>query len=349
MHVTQLVSDDLVMIFEAKTFEELNETLTEDLQIISEYYKAWRLTPNPNKSEVSVFHLNNRAANRTLNVTFDAVALCHNPNPVYLGLKLDRTLSFKKHLDGLSKKLASRVNIIQRITGTNWGASAKSLRTSSFALVYAPAEYVAPAWKNSAYVHKVDTQLNQAMRIVSGSLKSTSVKWLPVLSNIVPLKIRRDVAANRIFCKFKDNEQSLLCNELKNPPRVRLKSRRPIFHEMTEAPLDAEQLWRDSWNADPPPNAQLIDDPSVQVPGFELPRRHWTTVNRLRTGHGRCNYLMNKWQFKDSAACSCGAPKQTTGHIVNECIERRYEGGLVGIHSCDPLAVDWIKKLDVNL
>lgn len=344
-----LYADDKALVHEAPTFEELEYTLSDDLETMSKYYKDWRLIPNPAKSEVSVFHLNNREAARQLNVTFNGTTLNHNPNPIYLGVKLDRTLTYKEHLSSVSKKLAARVNIIQKLAGTGWGASAKALKTATQALVYAPAEYVCAAWKNSAHVHKVDVQLNQAMRVISGTLKSTNLKWLPVLANIVPPKIRREVAAKKIFCKFKNNENSLLHQQLIDPPRTRLKSRKPIFFEMNELPLDARQLWRNDWMADPPPNGHLIDDPSEITPGFDLPRKQWTTINRFRTGHGRCSHLMHKWRFKDSPSCSCGCPEQTMAHIVNDCPDRKFPGGLNLLHECNTDAVNWISQLDIDL
>ena len=37
------------------------------------------------------------------------------------------------------------------------------------------------------------------------------------------------------------------------------------------------------------------------------------TINRFRTGQGRCNHLLHKWDFDPS--CSCGHPEQTMTHI----------------------------------
>ena len=107
-----------MLVTVADTFAELEETLTSDLLFMS---KDWRLTPNPDKSEVSVLHLNNCEANRTINVTFNGVNVRHNLNKVYLGLKFDRILTFKEHLDGLSRKLASRVNIVRNLAVSGWG------------------------------------------------------------------------------------------------------------------------------------------------------------------------------------------------------------------------------------
>ena len=35
-------------------------------------------------------------------------------------------------------------------------------------------------------------------------------------------------------------------------------------------------------------NRSLVTDPTICPPGFNLPRRLWSTLNRFRTGHGRC-------------------------------------------------------------
>lgn len=43
-------------------------------------------------------------------------------------------------MSNISKKLAIRVNVIQKLAGTGWGATAKTLRTASLTLIYAPAE-----------------------------------------------------------------------------------------------------------------------------------------------------------------------------------------------------------------
>jgi len=93
--------------------------------------------------------------------------------PRYLGVKLDRTLTFKQHLEALKDKLKTRNNIISKLAGTSWGCKANTLRTSALALVYSAAEYCAPAWSRSAHCKKIDTQMNHTMRIISGTVKST--------------------------------------------------------------------------------------------------------------------------------------------------------------------------------
>jgi len=78
------------------------------------------------------------------------------------------------------KKLHSSINIIQKLDGTGWGADGRTLRTATLALVASSfcstAEYGAQVWCNSTHTKKIDTQLNNTMRIVSGTVKSTSTE-----------------------------------------------------------------------------------------------------------------------------------------------------------------------------
>nr|CAI5857213.1 unnamed protein product [Callosobruchus analis] len=172
---------------------------------------------------------------------------------------------------------------------SEWGANANTLRTATLAFVYSTAEYCASVWRNSAHTHKVDVKINHAMRIVSGSTKSTPLPWLPVLANIAPPPVRREAAANR-----------------ENPPR-------PTCD--TVHACDVAELWREAWNPDPPANSYLITDPNIRLEGFNLPRRQWTSLNRFTTGHGRCDCLLNKWGYTDDLGCDCEAPKQTMQHL----------------------------------
>lgn len=343
-------ADDLALAYQARSLEECEGSLTTDLHIMGEYFKSWRLKPNPTKTEVNAYHLNNREANRKLNVVFENVPLQHNPCPKYLGVILDRALTYKSHLENVAKKVNTRIDIIRKLAGSGWGAKAGTLRTATLALVFSSAEYCAPVWKNSAHVRKVDVKLNQAMRIISGTTKSTPLPWLPVLCNIPPPSIRREAAAIKEFQKCSTHQNSLLHNHLRNIPTSRLKSRKPPWPTQ-DAPLtyDVSQKWKEVWQNSSPTNSYLVTDPNKRVDGFDLPRRLWTSLNRFRTGHGRCGASLYQWGYKDVSACDCGNPMQTMQHLVQECTLRRFPGGLSELHLVTPRAVEWLRDLDIHV
>ena len=96
-----------------------------------------------------------------------------------------------------SRYSASRTNIWR---GLPWRAStilAKytnfiTLWTSALAPVCSAPEYAAAVWAHSTHTKAVDVVLNDAMRLISGTLKSMPTEMLPVISGILPASIRRN-------------------------------------------------------------------------------------------------------------------------------------------------------------
>ena len=75
-----------------------------------------------------------------------------------------------------------------------------------------------------------------------------------------------------------------------------------------------------AWYNDQVINMDLVVDPTVKLSGFELNRKSWKNLNRIRTNFGICNYSLYKWNNKiDSPACLCGAVEQTIAHIIDFC------------------------------
>lgn len=64
-----------------------------------------------------VFHLNNRKGNRKLNLVAQGTHLTSNVAQ-YLGIKLDRTLTFNLHHEDVKNKLKTKNNIISKLAVT---------------------------------------------------------------------------------------------------------------------------------------------------------------------------------------------------------------------------------------
>ncbi|KAL3281617.1 hypothetical protein HHI36_004823 [Cryptolaemus montrouzieri] len=54
-----IYADDIALVFRHYDFETIEHTLTSALDILNIFFEKWRLCPNPSKTEVSCFHLNN--------------------------------------------------------------------------------------------------------------------------------------------------------------------------------------------------------------------------------------------------------------------------------------------------
>jgi hypothetical protein len=76
-------------------------------------------------------------------------------------------------------------------------------------------------------VAKIDTQLNNTTRLISGTIKSTPTHWLPTLTAITHLPIRRVNALVKEFSKINLNHELLINNCIDDATKTRLKSRNP--------------------------------------------------------------------------------------------------------------------------
>ena len=127
-------ADDWAIAYQSKDWKDIENTLSNDATTLKHFFDKWYLKMNTTKSVSTIFHLNNHEANKKLNVAIDGHILPTDINPKYLGVTLDRSLTYKKHLEGTANKIAKRNCLLRKLTSTSWGASPKVLRTSALAL-----------------------------------------------------------------------------------------------------------------------------------------------------------------------------------------------------------------------
>ena len=61
-------ADDLCVTAQYPSFTVVDHTIAEALDELTTYYRSYSLRANPDKTQVTSFHLTNREANRTLEV-----------------------------------------------------------------------------------------------------------------------------------------------------------------------------------------------------------------------------------------------------------------------------------------
>jgi len=136
------------------------------------------------------------------------------------------------------------------------------------------------------------------MRLVSGTLHSTLLSWLPVLSNTEPLALRRKAATDKLVEKIIKHDSWPIQPDILNPPLLRLTSRKPLWLDLQ--PVDVKSRWRHNWNSAQVVNSHLVCDPAFRQPGFDLPRQQWSLLNRFRTEQGHCSACRRKWRLTDT-------------------------------------------------
>ena len=315
-----LYADDLCITTQRKDFRSTEKTLSEALDGLSKYYASNHLRANPTKTQVCAFHLRSRDAPRQLNISWNGTRLSHCTNPTYLGVKLDRSLTYRDHVNKLRTKVGARNNILRKLGNSKWGAHPETIRLTALALCYSTAEYACPVWSRSAHAKKINPMLNDSCRCITGCLKPTNINSLYILSGICPPDIRRDVATRK--------ERSVQVADLRHPlygqlpARSRLKSRKSFL--ATTEPLcdDAVstrmQLWKERLATEPASISMELSPVEKLPPGTDAPWQNWRCLNRLRTGTGLCKVSMQRWGYtQDPPICDCGHPQQTMQHLLD--------------------------------
>ena len=91
----------------------LERTLSEDMTTLSSYLLTWQQKLSHATTVTAAVHLHNRETKRELKVKNNGKILPFCPVPTYLGVKLDRGLTYRHHLEALRKKLSTRVSLLR--------------------------------------------------------------------------------------------------------------------------------------------------------------------------------------------------------------------------------------------
>jgi len=84
-------------------WQAVEGVLSKDMATIGEYLQTWMLKLSTTKTVSAVFHLNNNETKRELKVNYNNEILPFCPEPKYLGVMLDRSLTYRRHLGSLRK------------------------------------------------------------------------------------------------------------------------------------------------------------------------------------------------------------------------------------------------------
>ncbi|XP_041980491.1 uncharacterized protein LOC121738697 isoform X1 [Aricia agestis] len=135
----------------------------------------------------------------------------------FLGIVLDNKLKFNVHIDYICNKAYKRLNILRCLAGVFWGADPKILSMLYKSLVRSHFDYSCLAYINASasLLKKLDIIQNQALRIITGAMKSTPINSMEVETYIPPLFLRRLMLAKKYFVKMIAIKSSLPVRKLK--------------------------------------------------------------------------------------------------------------------------------------
>ena len=118
----------------------------------------------------------------------------------YLGITLDKKLTYNRHINGLRGRISARLNMLRYMSACAGGASMRVQRMFYLATIRSLMEYLNQIFfksRNVTSLGKLDILQNTALRCMTRAPKWTPVAMLEQETHIQPLSLRRKQAVLR--------------------------------------------------------------------------------------------------------------------------------------------------------
>lgn len=246
-------ADDFAVIVEGKNIEEVQLKGQEFMDKFVEKAQELNFTLNANKTKSIIFQANNK----DLGVTVNGEVVETVRNHKYLGVTLDKSLSFGCHIRDLKQRTTERLNMIKVISGIKTGGHPEVMDMIYKALVrnffeYGTAIYSIACQSN---LNSLDTLNNQCLRKVTGCTKSTPLNTLQAIAAQDPPQFRRLLIAGKELINLRYNN-SVVWHQLRDNLEERAVSKKSTYLEKTL--LEHEEIFNNmstvvpssaSWNS----------------------------------------------------------------------------------------------------
>lgn len=176
-----LFADDASIWVSDESLHKASAKLQTAVNAISEWSSRKKMELNVTKSEVTFFSTSSHEATWRPHISLNNSEIPYNKSPKFLGVHLDRTLSFQTHVLYVCNKVSSRNRILASLASKSWGWRKKNLRTVYRATQQSVINYAGPAWQpylSKTQFNKLETAQNQSLRIITGQYSSTPVEAL---------------------------------------------------------------------------------------------------------------------------------------------------------------------------
>jgi hypothetical protein len=127
MH-SSLFADDSALWVHSPKKEDAVSVLQEGMREVYRWARANKLTLNLKKCKVSFFSADPHEAKWQPVVEVEGTQLTFNPNPLFLGVELGRTLSGKEQADRKGASLTKGSRKLRALSGSDLGWSSNLLR-----------------------------------------------------------------------------------------------------------------------------------------------------------------------------------------------------------------------------
>lgn len=233
-HISRAIhADDLAIWNSEENLSTATYRMQEALNIVTTWARDWGVVINETKTVASIFSLSTRQ--ETANLQLNGKKLSMEDSPMYLGVKLDKRLTWNPQIQNMEDRATKRLALMKKLAGTTWGADSSILRKVYIGAVRPIMEYGNTVWATAAKSNmtRLNKVQNAGLRLITGALKTTPIEEMERYSNIRPLENRRQEKVLAHSEKLRRLQSHHMSKKLQQPTSTRLK--RTSFKQMSKA------------------------------------------------------------------------------------------------------------------
>lgn len=185
IHVTSndmvMFADDVSMILSRKTVTECKDQLECDLKNLEEWFKRNELVINIDKTKLLVFRERNKDA---ISLTYHGKTIKTEDAVPFLGIYIDRDLSWKTQIENLSTSIARYCYALRILTNT---ISEEAALTAYYAYVQSKLRYGIIFWGNSVEVERIFIMQKRCLRTIFKMKYNESCRNIFIGNNLLTL------------------------------------------------------------------------------------------------------------------------------------------------------------------
>ena len=173
-----LHADDLAVWTKAQQVTTSAIRMREGMNLTSDWVKEWLVMINRIKTEGTCFSLSSKREEFILQI--NGQEIYQQDTPAYLGVKLDRKLTWSPHISTTYSKARRKIALTKKLAGTKWGANMKILTQIYTTTVRPHMQYAFNAWSSAAKANldQLTKTQNIGLRIITGGMNTTpSQSW----------------------------------------------------------------------------------------------------------------------------------------------------------------------------
>ena len=301
-HVSNtLHADDLAVWSASEQTSTAAYRLQMSVDRIEQWTKDWGLEINKVKTVATLFTLS--TSKEKIKIKLGNTTLPQEDTPTFLGVKLDKHLTWKPHIEDLEARGIRKLALMRKLSGTTWGATSSILKTVYTGTVRPVLEYGSIAWNTAAKTHKgkLDKVQNLGLRNILGAMKSTPIAEMEKTASLQPLETRRQGKVLIQGEKMKRLQSHPLHCKLQALTKNRLK-RKSLNHQVKElqrqnadilqrSPDECESLTNPVWTTE-----KLGAEIRTSIPGItSVKNQHDGALRSLALEEIHSRYPARTW------------------------------------------------------